>query len=57
MNKKKRYLGDGLYVDFDGYHIVLTTENGISTTNKVCLDSAVMAAFLNYVEDLKNHEI
>jgi len=28
-NAEKQYIGDGVYVDFDGLHIVLTTENGI----------------------------
>ena len=42
---KKHYLGDGAYVVFDGYHIVLTTENGISTTNIISLEPAVWLEF------------
>lgn len=34
----KTYLGDGCYADFDGYHVKLTTENGIRTTNVIFLD-------------------
>ena len=34
----KVYLGDGAYVDFDGYALVLTTEDGISVTNTVVLE-------------------
>ena len=30
MSKYKSYIGDGVYADFDGYGIVLTTEDGIS---------------------------
>jgi len=49
----KRYLGDGAYVDFDGYALVLTAENGICATNTIVLDPEVYAALLKYVEDLK----
>lgn len=33
MIGKKRYLGDGVFVEWDGFHFVLTTEtgNGIAT--------------------------
>ena len=50
---KKVYLGDGVYVDFDGYQLVLTTEDGISTTNTIYLDTQVYNALLAYVERLK----
>jgi len=44
--KGKTYLGDSVYAKFDGYHIVLTTENGISTTNTIYLEEQV---FVNLV--------
>lgn len=50
---EKHYLGDGAYVQFDGWHVVLTTENGISTTNTVCLDPHVLENFEAYVKRLK----
>jgi hypothetical protein len=34
----KVYLGDGVYADFDGYAITLTTENGVEVTNTIELD-------------------
>lgn len=48
----KEYLGDAVYVDFDGYHIVLTTEDGIQATNTVYLEPQVLDAFNKYVEKL-----
>lgn len=42
----KQYIGDGAYVDFIGENVVLTTENGISTTNRIVLEPEVMATFL-----------
>jgi len=53
MNNK-RYLGDGVYVSYDGYHIVLTTEDGVSVQNTVYLDSDVMVAFKNYIDNLSS---
>lgn len=49
----KQYLGDGLYVHFDGYQIVLSASDGIKDTNVVYLDSNVLKAFLDYIERLK----
>lgn len=50
----KQYIGDGVYVDFDGYAIILTTENGISVTNTIYLEPVVVKSFINFVEALKN---
>ena len=50
---QKRYIGDAVYVEFDGYHIVLTTTNGIIDTNKICLDNSVMIAFENWMKEFK----
>ena len=44
----KHYLGDGVYIDFDGYYLILTTENGVDTTNTIYLEPAVLAALLEY---------
>jgi hypothetical protein len=49
----KRYLGDGAYVDFDRHHIVLTTEDGVRETNRICLEDEVLLEFERYVQDLK----
>ena len=49
----KTYLGDGAYVDFDGYALVLTTENGIRETNRIVLEPEVWHALKEYVERLK----
>lgn len=50
---EKRYLGDGLYADYDGFQIVLTAENGIEATDRVCLEPEVLSAFEVYVADLR----
>jgi hypothetical protein len=48
---KKVYLGDGAYVDCDGYAIVLTTENGIAVTNTIVLEPDVYRALVRYVAE------
>ena len=53
MSASKRYLGDGLYVDFDGYQLVLTAEDGVSILNKVFLEPQVWAALKRYVKELE----
>lgn len=47
---KKQYLGDGVYADFNVHgQVVLTTENGIETTNTIIIEMEVWEALRNYV--------
>jgi hypothetical protein len=48
----KAYLGDSVYVDFDGVALWLTTEDGISETNRIGLEPAVYRALTEYVARL-----
>ncbi len=34
----KHYVGDGVYAEFSGYDILLTTENGCCATNRIWLE-------------------
>lgn len=45
-SETKVYLGDGVYIRNDGYHIVLTTENGISVQNEIFLEPIVVDRLL-----------
>lgn len=49
MNNKT-YLGDGVYADFDGFHVVLTVDNGVETTNTVYLEDTVINGLLRFLE-------
>jgi len=51
----KQYLGDSVYAEFDGYHVILTTENGLpdDPSNRIALESQVIAALNNYVQFIK----
>ena len=46
----KLYLGDGVYVDHDGFNLILTTENGISVTNEIFLEPDIFEALKRYAE-------
>lgn len=48
----KQYIGDGAYVDYDGFALILTTENGISIQNTVVLEPEVWESLKRYVESL-----
>ena len=50
----KDYLGDSVYADFDGFSIVLTTENGYGPSNTIALEPNVLRALDHYREALKN---
>jgi hypothetical protein len=51
---EKRYLGDSVYAEFDGYYVWLTTENGFpgDPRNKIALEPAVLDALNEYVKGL-----
>lgn len=51
----KQYLGDSVYVDFDGYNVVLTTENGHrdDPRNRIVLEPEVYKALVTYVDRLE----
>ena len=53
----KEYLGDGVYAEIRPYHLVLTTENGIDTTNEIFLEPEVLDALQRFLERAKkrNH--
>ena len=48
----KRYLGDAVYATHDGYHIWISTENGVAVTNSIALEPTVLAALDEYRSDL-----
>jgi len=51
---EKVYLGDSVYAMHDGYHIVLTTENGFSDDprNTIALEPMVYDHLITYKERL-----
>jgi hypothetical protein len=49
----KAYLGDSVYAEFDGFGIVLTTENGMGASNTIVLEPDVLRALNEFVERIK----
>lgn len=49
----KTYLGDSVYAEWDGYGVVLTTENGYGASNRIVMEPEVYAALIAYVERLR----
>ncbi len=48
----KQYLGDAVYAEWDGMHVVLTTEDGIEVKARIALDTYVLEALDLYVKRL-----
>jgi hypothetical protein len=56
MFVNKQYLGDSVYAEFDGYAIMLTTDNGYGPTNTIILEPDVLGAlnkYANFVNQIK----
>lgn len=51
-NSKKRYVGDGVYLDYDGFSFVLTTEDGTSAQNTIYLEPFVWRSLKLRVEEI-----
>lgn len=49
----KTYIGDGVYVEFDGYQLIVTTENGISVTNLIVIEPQIWSSLQHYVKSLE----
>lgn len=48
-NNKQVYLGDGLYVSFDGYQFVLVAPRKNNERHWVALEPNVLRSFLDFV--------
>jgi len=50
----KEYLGDAVYVDLTEWgEVILTTEDGIRTTNTIVMDGAVLASFEDWLKRIR----
>lgn len=51
---EERYLGDGVYASFDGYHIVLAVNHHANRV--VALEPDVMEALIEYYKQISKKE-
>jgi hypothetical protein len=49
----KVYLGDGAYAEWDGYNLVLTTEDGTSKTNIIYLEADVLEQLKRFIAQVE----
>lgn len=49
---KPRYAGDGVYMDFDGFHIILKANDFDRPTDTIYLEPSVLKAINQYHEDI-----
>jgi len=52
-NDYRDYLGDGVYVRFDGYSIVLYLDNGYGEHTTIALEPEVLAALDRYRKSME----
>ena len=53
----KQYLGDGVYVDFDGFRLIMTVENGYLTTDTIYIEfPSVFTSLLEYCQRLRGEQ-
>ena len=45
----KDYIGDGIYIEDQGFAVVLTTENGISVQNSVVIEPLEWESIKRYM--------
>jgi hypothetical protein len=50
--RNERYLGDGVYAGFDGYHVVLYTSDGVQHGKPIYLDHEVRRHLVRYFKQL-----
>ena len=57
MENRKTYLGDSVYAQFDGFMIVLTTENGMGPSNTIYLEPTVYDALRDWAAHLSREAV
>jgi hypothetical protein len=45
---ERAYIGDAVYIHFDGYHFILETSDGMGFENRIGLEPEVIHNFLEY---------
>jgi hypothetical protein len=48
MNKSMTYLGDGVYAHYDGIDLELSVSDGVSITQKIILEPAVLISLIKF---------
>lgn len=49
----RSYLGDGVYVGFDGFGVALTSEDGVRILDRIVLEPEVLGKFEAYMVSLR----
>ena len=49
----KDYIGDGVYIHYDGYGITLNANDAINPTDSIYLEPEVCSGFLRFIETIK----
>jgi len=54
---EKRYIGDSVYVEFDGFSIILTTNNGYpdDPRNRIALEPEVTRNLQGYIRSVERY--
>ncbi|MGH7849625.1 MAG: hypothetical protein ACREOP_04950 [Thermodesulfobacteriota bacterium] len=56
MSQHKIYIGDSVYADFDGFNLILTTENGYGPSNTIYLEPGLLRKIVDYYQYKLNPE-
>jgi hypothetical protein len=51
-----KYIGDGVYVEFDGFFIRIYTSDGFEVTNQILLEPEVVANLLEFIHNLNKRD-
>lgn len=58
MSSNQVYLGDSVYAEYDGYHVILTTRNGLPSdpSNRIAFEPQVLKGLNVYVRLVEAQE-
>jgi hypothetical protein len=45
----KQYIGDSVYAEFNGWEVILTTDNGYGPSNTIVLDPKTWSLLMEFV--------
>jgi len=51
------YIGDGVYVAYDGYNILIRRDSHMNAASEICLEPGVLDALVRFSKRMKDEDL
>jgi hypothetical protein len=57
MSTKQDYIGDGVYVEYDGFSYILKANDSVFPSDTIVLEPDVFNSLLKFIDNCKNAKL